>query len=80
MMMQNVMKIRWEDYTESIPAFLIIGGIAFSYSIADGLALGFISYAIVKALSGRAREISWLTYLLAIVLVAYFVFVRSRMG
>jgi len=57
-MMQNVTKIRWDDYTESIPAFLIIGGIPFSYSIADGLALGFISYAIVKALSGRAREIS----------------------
>ena len=80
MMMQNVTKIEWKDYTESIPAFLIIVGIPFSYSIADGLALGFISYAIVKAFSGRAREISWLTYLLAIVLVIYFVFVRSRMG
>jgi hypothetical protein len=34
----------------------------------------------VKGFSGRAREISWLTYLLAIVLVVYFVFVRSRMG
>ena len=55
-------------------------GIPFSYSIADGLALGFISYAVVKGFSGRAREISWLTYLLAIVLVVYFVFVRSRMA
>jgi xanthine/uracil/vitamin C permease (AzgA family) len=35
-------------------------GIPFSYSIADGLALGFISYAVVKGFSGRAREISWL--------------------
>jgi AGZA family xanthine/uracil permease-like MFS transporter len=80
MMMQNVTKIEWKDYTESIPAFLIIVGIPFSYSIADGLALGFISYAVVKGFSGRAREISWLSYLLAIVLVVYFVFVRSRMG
>jgi AGZA family xanthine/uracil permease-like MFS transporter len=80
MMMQNVAKIEWKDYTESIPAFLIIIGIPLSYSIADGLALGFISYAIIKALSGRSREISWLTYVLAIVLVLYFVFVRSRMG
>ena len=54
--------------------------IPFSYSMSDGLALGFISYAIVKGSSGRAREISWLTYLLAIVLVVYFVFVRSLMG
>jgi adenine/guanine/hypoxanthine permease len=80
MMMQNVAEVDWKDYTESIPAFLIIVGIPLSYSIADGLALGFISYAVVKGFSGRAREISWLTYLLAIVLVLYFVFVRSRMG
>jgi len=80
MMMQNVAKIDWKDYTESIPAFLIIIGIPLSYSIADGLALGFISYAIIKAFSGRGREISWLTYTLAIVLVLYFIFVRSRMG
>jgi adenine/guanine/hypoxanthine permease len=80
MMMQNVAKIEWKDYTESIPAFLIIIGIPFSYSIADGLALGFISYAVVKGFSGRARDISWLSYLLAIVLVLYFVFVRSRIG
>jgi len=44
-----------------------------------GRALGFISYAIIKAFSGRAREISWLTYTLAIVLMLYFLFVRSRM-
>jgi AGZA family xanthine/uracil permease-like MFS transporter len=35
------------------------------------LALGFINYAVIKAFSGRAREISWLAYLLAIVLVLY---------
>jgi AGZA family xanthine/uracil permease-like MFS transporter len=80
MMMQNVNKIEWKDYTESIPAFLIIIGIPLLYSIADGLALGFISYALIKAFSGRAREISWLTYTLAIVLVFYFLFVRSRMA
>jgi AGZA family xanthine/uracil permease-like MFS transporter len=75
----NVSKIEWNDYTESIPAFLIIIGIPLSYSIADGLALGFISYAVIKAGSRRGREISWLTYALALVLVLYFVFVRSRM-
>src|ERR1051325_8854463 len=79
MMMQNVAKIDWKDYTESIPAFLIIIGIPLSYSIADGLALGVISYAIIKGFSGRGREVSWLTYVLAIVLVAYFLLVRSKM-
>ena len=69
-----------EGLQRSIPAFLIIIGIPLSYSIADGFALGFISYAIIKAFSGRGREISWLTYALAIVLVLYFVFVRSKIG
>ena len=41
--------------------------------MADGLALGFISYAIIKAFSGRGREIGWLIDSLAIVLVIYFV-------
>lgn len=79
-MMQNVSKIQWKDYTEAIPAFLTIIGIPLSYSIADGLALGFISYPIIKGFSRRGREISSLSYALAIVLLFYFVFVRSRMG
>src|SRR5207244_11810880 len=80
MMLQNVANIDRKDYPESIPAFLIIIGIPLSYSIADGLALGFISYAIIEAFNGRGREISWLTYVLAVVLLLYFVFVRSRIG
>jgi AGZA family xanthine/uracil permease-like MFS transporter len=80
MMMQNVAKIDWKEHTESVPAFLILIGIPLSYSIADGLALGFIAYPIIKVLSGRGREIGWLTYLLAAVLLAYFLFVRGGMG
>jgi AGZA family xanthine/uracil permease-like MFS transporter len=80
MMAQNAARIDWKDYTESIPAFLVMIGIPLSYSIADGLALGFISYPIIKLFSGRGREAGWLTYLLAIVLVLYFIFVRSKMG
>ncbi len=80
MMMQNVARIDWKDYTEAIPAFLTLIGIPLSYSIADGLALGFISYPLVKFFSGRGREAGWLTYVLAVVLIAYFVFVRSKNG
>lgn len=80
MMMQNVAKIQWADATEAIPAFLTLIGIPLSYSIADGLALGFISYPALKLLSGRGRETGWLSYALATALLAYFVFVRSRMG
>jgi xanthine/uracil/vitamin C permease (AzgA family) len=43
-------------------------------------ALGFISYPIIKALSGRGCEVRWLTYLLAIVLLVYFVLVQGLIG
>jgi AGZA family xanthine/uracil permease-like MFS transporter len=80
MMIRNVTKIDWQDHTESIPAFLVLIGIPLSYSIADGLALGFISYPLIKCLSGRRREVGWLTVVLGLVLVLYFVFVRGRMN
>jgi AGZA family xanthine/uracil permease-like MFS transporter len=80
MMAQNVVKIDWMDYSESIPAFLTLIGIPLSYSIADGLALGLISCPLLKLFTGRAREASWLAYFLAMILVLYFVFVRSKMN
>jgi AGZA family xanthine/uracil permease-like MFS transporter len=79
MMLQNVARIEWQDYSESMPAFLTLIGIPLSYSIADGLALGFISHPLIKVFSGRGREVGWLTYLLAGGLVAYFVFVRGQL-
>jgi AGZA family xanthine/uracil permease-like MFS transporter len=80
MMMQSVTKIDWSDYTEAMPAFLVIVGIPLTYSIADGLALGFISYPIVKLIAGQGRRVKWLMYVIAAVLVAYFVLVRAQMG
>ena len=79
MMIQNVARIDWQDYTESIPAFLILLGIPLSYSIADGLALGLICYPVLKLLAGKGKSVGWLAYVLALVLLAYFVFVRSRL-
>jgi len=80
MMMRNVVKIDWKDYTEAIPAFLILVGIPMTYSIGDGLALGFVAYPVVKLCTGKGRTISWLMYLMALVLAAYLVFVRVKAG
>jgi AGZA family xanthine/uracil permease-like MFS transporter len=80
MMIQNARKIAWDDPSEAIPVFLTIVGIPLSYSIADGLALGFVSYPAVKLLGGRGRDVGWLTYVMGALLVAYFLFVRSRLG
>lgn len=80
MMIQNVIKIEWSDYSESVPAFLMIIGMPLSFSIADGLALGFISYPIIKSLSGKRKQVSWLMYILAVVLIIYFIVFRARIG
>ena len=76
MMVQNVTLIDWQDYSEAIPSFLIIIGIPFSYSIADGMLLGFISYPVIKLLAGRGRNVGWLSYLLAALLAAYLFFLK----
>ena len=76
-MIQSVVRIDWKDYSEAIPAFLTMIGIPFSYSIGDGLALGFISYPIVKLIAGKGREVKPMAYGIAIILIAYFVWVRN---
>lgn len=80
MMLRNVSKIDWDDPTESVPAFLTLLGIPLCYSIADGLALGFISYPAIKLLTGRGRSVHWVLHVLAVLLVIYFVAVRARLG
>ena len=77
MMIKNVLKIRWNDFSESIPAFLIITGIPLTYSIADGLTMGFVSYPFIKLLSGKGKDVSWFMYMLAVLLILYFVFIRT---
>ncbi len=66
----SINKIDWSNITESFPAFLVIVAIPFSWSIADGIAFGFISYPALKLLSGRSREASGLVYALGILFVA----------
>jgi AGZA family xanthine/uracil permease-like MFS transporter len=69
LMIGNVTRIRWDDLGDAIPAFLTIVTMPLAFSIADGLAVGFISYALLKALSGHGREVSWLAYLFAVLFV-----------
>ncbi len=80
MMMRNVTKIDWINEAEAIPAFITFISIPLTYSIADGLALGFIAYPIVKLLSGQGKDVKWLMYVLALVLAAYLIIVRGMLG
>lgn len=74
MMLPMVREIDWEDPTEALPAFLTVVGIPFSFSIADGMALGFAAYAAGKLVSGRWRECPTLVYITAPILIARYVF------
>ncbi len=79
MMASSVRRIAWDDPTEAVPAFLVMLGIPLAFSIADGLALGLLSYPVLKLLAGRSRELSWMSYVVAAVLVAYVVVVRPQL-
>ena len=77
LMMSSVREVRWDDASEALPAFIVLVGIPLTSSIADGLALGFVLQPVVMALAGRARQVPWLSWLLAVLLIAYYVTVRE---
>lgn len=74
LMMKPVMKIDFEDPTEGIPAFITIMVMPFSYSISKGIAFGVISFVFCKLFSKKAKDVSLITWILAAVFIAYFVF------
>jgi len=69
MMLKVVRELEWEDPTEYLPAFLTLVGIPLTFSIATGIAFGFIAYAVGKAATGRWRECPVLTYVFAALFV-----------
>ncbi|MER3448083.1 MAG: guanine permease [Candidatus Dadabacteria bacterium] len=78
LMIQSVKNVKWDDLTEGIPAFLTLIGIPFTFSIADGLCFGFISYPLLKLLSGKGKTVSWLIYLLGVLSIARYIFLNIK--
>ena len=66
-MMSPIKDIPLDDFSESVPAFLTIVMMPFAYSIAEGIAFGMMSYVIIKVLSGKAKDVSPLMYILALI-------------
>lgn len=73
MMMESVIKIDFTDYSEAVPAFITIAGMPFTYSISNGISLGFLSYVLIKLLSGRWKEVSGIMYVLAAFFLLFFI-------
>jgi AGZA family xanthine/uracil permease-like MFS transporter len=70
LMIRSVRDIEWDDFTEALPAFLTLVLMPLTFSITDGIAFGFISYALLKLVTGRAREAHWLIYVFALLFIA----------
>lgn len=73
MMMAQIREIRFDKFAVALPAFLTIVTMPLTYSIANGIGVGFISWALVNALSGRARKVHWLLWVVAAGFALYFV-------
>lgn len=71
--MRNIKDIDWEDVTEYTPAVLAAIVMPFTYSIAYGIAIGFITYVIIKALSGKQDELNSGSLVIALISVIYFI-------
>lgn len=74
LMASSLKDIDWDQFEIAVPAFLTIVAMPLTYSIATGIALGFIFYPITMILKGRIKEINPIMYLLFIIFILYFVF------
>ena len=68
-MMSPIAKINFDDFTEGIPAFLTIILMPLTYSIAEGLIFGVISYVVLKSISGKAKEVHPMMYIIAVLFI-----------
>jgi AGZA family xanthine/uracil permease-like MFS transporter len=75
LMLRELTELDWDDSTEVVPAAITALMMPFTYSIANGLAFGFISYAGIKLLTGRAREAHWMVWIIAAIFLFKFVYV-----
>lgn len=66
-------KIDWEEFSEALPAFLTVAVMAFSYSISNGIAAGFIVHVIAKVVTGKAKEVHPIMYIVSALFLINFV-------
>ena len=74
LMLKNITKIDFSDFSESLPAYFTILGVPLTYSIADGIAFGIISYPVIKLLTGETKKVSIIMYILAIIFIIRYAF------
>ena len=73
LMLTSVAGIDFNDFSESIPAYITIIAMPFCYSISEGISFGVISYVVVNVLTGGQKKISPLMYILAVIFVLKYI-------
>ncbi|MFB5283410.1 NCS2 family permease [Peribacillus sp. Hz7] len=74
LMIRSISEIDWKEFDEAFPAFLIVVAMPLTSSIANGIALGFIAYPIMKIAKGQARNVHPLLYLFAVLFLYHLIF------
>ncbi len=74
LMISHAAEIDWKDAEAAIPAFLTIVAIPLSFSIANGLAFGFIAYTLLKVARGKGGQVGWLVYVLTTLFILRFIY------
>ena len=77
LMVSAIKEINFDDFTEGLPAFMCIIMMPFTYSIANGVAAGIIFYTILKVLTGKAKNVHWMMYLLFVLVVVRYLFLTE---
>lgn len=73
MMMGAIKDIDWHDFTEAMPAFLTMAMMPFAYSIADGIASGFIFYVIINLVTGKGKKTSPILYVISLLFIIRYI-------
>lgn len=76
-MMEGLARINWKTFDEAFPAFAIILTMPLTSSIATGIAIGFISYPLLKVVTGKGKEVHWLLYIFGIIFFLQMAFFPS---
>ena len=74
LMVSSVIKIDFSDLTEAVPAYLCMLAMPLMYSIAEGIAMGVVSYVVINLLCGKAKKITPLMYVLAVLFICKYIF------
>ena len=72
LMMMQVTEIDWTQFHIALPSFLTIVAMPFTYSIADGIGIGFITFALFSVFAGKAKDVHWLMWLISALFVVFF--------